>query len=42
MAIQPGDTTALDDPCIILSFFRWMPFSADAFEAFSGHLGITF
>jgi hypothetical protein len=34
MVIQPGDTTTLDNLDMILSFFRWTAFSADAFEMF--------
>jgi hypothetical protein len=37
MVIQPGDTTTLDDPDMILSFFRWTVFSMDTFDTFFGH-----
>jgi hypothetical protein len=42
MVIQPGDTATLNDPYMILSFFRWTNFSTDAFEMFFGHRDITF
>jgi hypothetical protein len=42
MVIQPGDITTLDDSNMIVSFFRWMAFSTDAFEMFFGRCGITY
>jgi hypothetical protein len=37
MVIQLWVTTTLDDPYMILSFFRWTAFGTDAFETFFGH-----
>jgi hypothetical protein len=37
MVIQLGDTTTLDEPDMILSFFRW----TDAFNTFFGHRDVT-
>jgi hypothetical protein len=41
MVIQPGNTTTIDDPYVILSFFRRTAFSTDAFETFFGHRDVT-
>jgi hypothetical protein len=41
MVIQPGDATPLNDRNMILSFFRWTAFSADAFDWFFGHRDVT-
>jgi hypothetical protein len=40
MLIQPGDTTILYDPQMILAFFGWTDFRTDAFETFFGHCDV--
>jgi hypothetical protein len=41
MVIQSGDTTTLDDPYMIPSFFRWTAFGTDVFEMFFGYRDVT-
>jgi hypothetical protein len=37
MVIQPGDTATLDDPYMVLVYFRWTDFGMDAFETLFEH-----